>query len=316
MALPVTLYRWDDPGAPQLTNRTPADIIAVLKACLVDGYGDKLPAGWSVEFEDVATNQLVVRNNQVVGSGGFLHLYPYSDNNAGSDLAMVAAQNIPSLGTYTNKGQRYLIDTYYAQNIQWWVAATTRGFYFQIMDNRYASAVGSSNREPGVFVGDFESTLPNDAGQFIVAGNTTVDMTSASALSGFFYNDGTDYFAKIYDTDGSANFTTSYKLVSQGIMSRTVDLAGTPGDHGLQHWLQPSFFSTLSHALDNNSVSVIQSNTRPMLRGKFPGLLLSSFGGYSDKNWPVIEQFDGQDYVGIRNGFNVYKWLNLVEWYV
>ncbi|PIE72297.1 MAG: hypothetical protein CSA20_08515 [Deltaproteobacteria bacterium] len=43
------LYRWDDDNAPVLSG-TRGSLCALLKACLVDGYGSKVAAGWSVPY--------------------------------------------------------------------------------------------------------------------------------------------------------------------------------------------------------------------------------------------------------------------------
>lgn len=51
MGIP-TLFRSDDVGAPTLSG-TAGALIAVLKACLVDGYGVKPPLGWSMPFISV-----------------------------------------------------------------------------------------------------------------------------------------------------------------------------------------------------------------------------------------------------------------------
>jgi hypothetical protein len=58
MATP-TVYTWMDTGAPLATSN--ADymghkaLLDILKACLVDGYGDKPAAGWTLEHWDDAT---------------------------------------------------------------------------------------------------------------------------------------------------------------------------------------------------------------------------------------------------------------------
>lgn len=47
----VNVYRWDDPGAPVLPNSAPRsfdNLRTLLMACLVNGYGDKPAAGWTV----------------------------------------------------------------------------------------------------------------------------------------------------------------------------------------------------------------------------------------------------------------------------
>lgn len=49
--VPVKVYLSTDKDAPRL-DRTPNCVATILKACLVTGYGDKQPAGWSLAFED------------------------------------------------------------------------------------------------------------------------------------------------------------------------------------------------------------------------------------------------------------------------
>lgn len=53
---PVKLYKWDDPGAPQVQYSN-GSIKTILKACLVTGYGDssgrKESLGWDILLEEV-----------------------------------------------------------------------------------------------------------------------------------------------------------------------------------------------------------------------------------------------------------------------
>lgn len=50
-----TIYRNTDTSAPALTSvNDSASLTKLLEACLVDGYGSKSAAGWTLEFENVA----------------------------------------------------------------------------------------------------------------------------------------------------------------------------------------------------------------------------------------------------------------------
>lgn len=60
MALPVTVYRWDDPGAPQLDLNN-GSMLQLLKKCLIDGYGTKPGAGWTL-------NEISADNNNMIFS--------------------------------------------------------------------------------------------------------------------------------------------------------------------------------------------------------------------------------------------------------
>lgn len=54
--MPVTLYLSSDDQAPVITN---ANLGVILKACLVTGYGSKTGAGWTLPYEDAASNTRV-----------------------------------------------------------------------------------------------------------------------------------------------------------------------------------------------------------------------------------------------------------------
>lgn len=45
-----TIYRSDDPGAPVISDSRDG-LYQILKACLIDGYGSKAAAGWSVVYD-------------------------------------------------------------------------------------------------------------------------------------------------------------------------------------------------------------------------------------------------------------------------
>jgi hypothetical protein len=52
--MPTRVYKSADPGAPVLRGSV-GSLIAVLRACLVDGYGSLAPAGWSMPYTDGQT---------------------------------------------------------------------------------------------------------------------------------------------------------------------------------------------------------------------------------------------------------------------
>jgi hypothetical protein len=52
--MPTRVYKSMDPGAPVLRGSV-GSLIAVLRACLVDGYGSLAPAGWSMPYTDGQT---------------------------------------------------------------------------------------------------------------------------------------------------------------------------------------------------------------------------------------------------------------------
>lgn len=79
----VRVYRSSQAGAPVLTS-TPGSLIALLDACLVDGYGSMAGSGWTKPFAD-DTNRAAYR--QPVGSN--LHYFHVDDNDSAGYFANV-----------------------------------------------------------------------------------------------------------------------------------------------------------------------------------------------------------------------------------
>ena len=76
-------YRSTDSGAPTL-NGTSGSLIALLDACLVNGYGSKSAAGWTKEY--AATNKAVYRPSH----GNRYYLRVLDDGSDGTNGARVA----------------------------------------------------------------------------------------------------------------------------------------------------------------------------------------------------------------------------------
>ena len=67
----VRVYSSTDASAPVLTGQV-GSLIAVLDACLVNGYGTKTAAGWTKPFAD-ASNTAVYRSGS--GSRAFFRFF-------------------------------------------------------------------------------------------------------------------------------------------------------------------------------------------------------------------------------------------------
>lgn len=72
MAIP-TIYRSDDADAPILDGLK-GSLINVLKACLVDGYGDKSSAGWTLSLHAEADFKAIFQNDTITGSGRYFRV--------------------------------------------------------------------------------------------------------------------------------------------------------------------------------------------------------------------------------------------------
>ena len=167
--MPYTIYRWDDPGAPPpLNGQSNANtLINVLDACLVTGYGNKAPAGWSKPF--TAANQAAFR--QGAGSHGFyMHLDAsplWHDKvrgyesmtaiDAGTNPFPTVAQRSDFIAARSSSSD--------ASGHAWLVAADARRFFLWMnYHGSLAQGLASIMYQPAFFFGDLES--PNSADVF------------------------------------------------------------------------------------------------------------------------------------------------------
>ena len=67
------VYKSTDANAPVLSG-TRGALINVLTKCLVEGYGEKLPAGWAREYANAELTIAAFRNNPTTGNGVFLRI--------------------------------------------------------------------------------------------------------------------------------------------------------------------------------------------------------------------------------------------------
>lgn len=175
----VRVYQSTDVGAPALSNAAGA-LIAILDACLVNGYGSYAPAGWTKAFSSSTTG---ADYQQGSGSNGFyLHVEDALANiarlrgfeamsayNTGTGLFPTDVQL--SGGSYFSKTDNA------AGNQPWLLFATEEAFYFFSAFNR--SAINTSGSY--FFFGDIPSTKPGDAyNTMLLAQHTATQTTAAS----------------------------------------------------------------------------------------------------------------------------------------
>lgn len=173
-----TIYRSTDAFAPMLDNSVAA-LIALLDACLVNGYGTgedaKPAAGWSKPFAD--GDKAVYRNSPLAaGSGAHFRI---DDSGTGaklrahltmSDVDTGGDNGTPQTATYPDgvdisKGSGTALD--------WILIADERTCWLSCAENMLAG------------FGDFESFLPADAGGYFVVGHTSDSNEGPSAAAGW-----------------------------------------------------------------------------------------------------------------------------------
>lgn len=93
------IYRSNDAGAPVLNGQL-GSLITVLTKCLVDGYGSKAAAGWTLALS--GTNKAIFQNSPTLGTGTY---YRIQDNGLTKVSYSTVQGNIASLcgmTSYTN----------------------------------------------------------------------------------------------------------------------------------------------------------------------------------------------------------------------
>lgn len=125
--VPVKLYRFDDPNAPQLDG-TSDSLLTVLKACLVTGYGDKLGAGWSLPFEDADNGIKVFRPELSVHLDYFVHVSQDTGKEATFSI-LTDMTNINNGIVIAKTGTSFKHHTNSKTGREWIVIASSRSFW-------------------------------------------------------------------------------------------------------------------------------------------------------------------------------------------
>ncbi|WNO60900.1 hypothetical protein [Rheinheimera sp. MMS21-TC3] len=299
MAQPVTVYRWDDPGAPQLDTATPDRIIDILKKCLIEGYGTKSPLGWAVAFEDAANKKIVFRNDPIEGSGSFVQFWHVNDNTT----YFRNAESMTGLDSFIYPGYLNSINLRNTfDNGKWIVAGTKTAFYLMFarkeMDNYKPSTFDYSRN---FFCGDFISTAVNDVSSFICVGyNISSDSTANTGTITTNTNN------PLSGRGFSGNIFTKNAANSFGLKIRSSD-----GDIEIE---QHNFYMVMNgtHVLPDGPLGGINlsdvilysangnpatKTNMPLVRGVLPGLLYLPTTYYASYPYPYFEKYNGDDYL-------------------
>lgn len=170
MAIP-TLYLSTDSGAPVVDQATAGSFLAVLRACLVDGYGSKSPAGWTEPY--TGTNIAAFRND--VASGGTGAYVRVDDTvttaNNWRPVTIDVYRTMSDLNTGTDKltsqfTSRRPNNTNTPSTVSWAVVATPTACWATMWQgavaNVYSTLVG---------FGDVNSLVASDAWRYFCSGS-------------------------------------------------------------------------------------------------------------------------------------------------
>lgn len=203
----VRVYYSTDTGAPTYSGAVGA-LIGVLKACLVDGYDGKTPAGWTQEFSD--TNRAAFR--PAAGNRHFLRV----DDTTMAHARVTGYESMSDISTGSGafpssaqvSGGLYALKSDAASSAArgWVVVADEKRFW--LVSTLFSSTIASSaSRAAGMFFGDIISAKAGDAFHTLLlsgdaAGDSGVRIGSLTSSTGTTING--HYLARSYTQVGTS----------------------------------------------------------------------------------------------------------------
>lgn len=220
----VRFYRSTDVGAPQNTNAA-GSLIAILDACLVNGYGSggdaKLSAGWTKPFS--GTNKAGYK--QGTGSNGF---YLRVEDMTTSAARVKGCEEMTGIDTTVSdfptnvqvSGGLYLHKNNTATARQWEVIANEKFFVLLTVP------ADDNNRRQFMCFGDIFSNKSGDAFDTLLISTPSTSILStetsyiqpslATAMAGH-------YLARAHTQVGSSRSVGKYSPTNQGYFGNTIE---------------------------------------------------------------------------------------------
>lgn len=295
---PVTLYSSSDAGAPVL-SASAGSLKALLKACLVAGYGDKAALGWEMPFEDA--NSAAFRSQSPESTRYFLKISQPLPRVC--TLQAFRAMSSLTAGTgefgYTGNAQKFgIIESSKAQQDNWWLIGH---------DSAFILFIGASNGNDGVmlFFGDVPTVVPNDTGNcvFLHSSSGSYDYLNGGSLS-FVAGGGSikTYMGKRWDNTELGAECELHSLLA----SNSLNGAAYP--------------DKITGGLSASEVYIFERNNGLNLRGLLSGMYRTAHNLQDLPNGTRV-QLDGTSdvFLKFRAGYSSadgYSLINATQWEV
>lgn len=177
-------YRWDDASAPQI-NGAAGSLIAVMDACLVNGYGAKASAGWGKPFQ--TTNVAAYR----APAGN--RFYCRVDDTSGAVARVFGTETMTDINTYTGPfpnsaqlsgGLHVHKSTTADATLRSWVMIANDRFFIMIIQSASSvwAALDYTLCGGHWAFGEIVSYKPGDAYNSVILGCFSATQNSASSL--------------------------------------------------------------------------------------------------------------------------------------
>ena len=308
MASP-TVYKWTDPGAPQLTRGDLNSYQALYQAVLIDGYGSMTPPGsglnkWTIPFSD-ATG-FILKQGGTPARKCCIKIYElYS---AGHYAKMHCAADFTDMSTpvdmWAGGSDSDRVGMGYSNNnnykIPWIIIATERAMYCQFgyniyNDNSFIFDTNSSNDDMnnyhwffGDYVKEDEDLTVNQCVSFTDYTGTGVQYCQSLTYSS------SEGYGKKRCAGNAGNVTGEFNCIP--FYNRPIG-SGNPhvGGYRTRTGTEPRYPNMVNGGLYLDKVKILSAGN---IMGEFPGLLFP----IQDKPFPpngIIYEINGTgDYLG------------------
>lgn len=197
--VPVKVYRWDDANAPVLDKKANC-VASIFKACLVTGYGNQQPAGWSMPYENMTTNVKVLKPPLSVEKDYLMRLS--ADNGRAITVQMYA--NMTNINTGKLLLQLTSPYRYNGGNCatgKWVMIASSRGFWFFTETQDYGRAYTEQKQGSYLYIGDTCSNANGIKNSALTHTGGSASGSNDTYLAMFDQQNDTTYnlYGKVYD---------------------------------------------------------------------------------------------------------------------
>lgn len=274
----VTKYTSADGSAPTITRAT-GELIQLLDAVLVDGYGAKPAAGWTKSFS--GTNKAVYRQ----GTGSTQRYLVVDDSTnadyAGPGTTVFGAWDATSISAQSRIFTRADANYMHKPDLEWVMYANAKAFY--LFTKRTGDA-GDQGPYDAFFFGDIVSHYASDAGRCAIVGSQFANSGAVAVDSPIATTSGVTYCRMAGDHLGYIEAVSGGQAVqgwparpSVGVGQAT--LLGTARYPGYFHKSPVLLPVGLYH--NTSDLAIAQSDE---LRGLMPGLYRAVNTNYFPKN--------------------------------
>jgi len=312
MASP-TVYKWTDPGAPQMLRGSSVDMQAVFQAILIDGYGSQTPpvAGlnkWTIPFSDGTGFVLKQGGTQArkvcMKLDGFYSTGVYAEMECAVDYTdLNTPQNLwAGTAEYDRVGIGYSNNATY--NIPWIIFATERSIFCQFGYNneftdtvRFDTVAATTMYNHHWFFGDY---IPEDVSLTV---NQCVSFSNYSSSGSSQYCESLTYsnsysgYGKKRCSGQPGNITGEFRC--DPFFSRPVSRAAVSVGSLSTSADSPRYPNLVNGGLYLDDVKILSERT---IMGKFPGLLFP----LQSRPFPIngiVHEIDG---TGVYTGETIY----------